>query len=151
MRMALKVIEADDPTPADVPRATGGPGRRALVVDDDAEFCQVLVDYLGRRGVEAWGVGDGATAVRVFADYRPHLVFLDLAMPGFSGVETLRRIKSLPWPTWAVIVSGRETPEARQLTRVLGADNFMPKPVDFGHLDRLLDAQLGAAPRPDGR
>lgn len=112
---------------------------RALVVDDDTEVREVLGDYLKQKGFEVLRAADGEEALRRLQEFRPQVVLLDIAMPGLSGVETLRRIKALPLETFVVMVSGQEDMEEARRTLALGAADYVQKPVDFAYLGHVLE------------
>jgi len=115
---------------------------RILVVDDDREIREVLVDYLCRKGFHASAVASGQEALRQLPELRPHIVLLDVVMPGLSGIETLRQIKDLTSETRVIMISGREEEEILRLTLALGAEDYVPKPVDFDYLDSVVDLHL---------
>lgn len=114
--------------------------RRVLVVDDEREFCEVLVEYLQGKGFEAVGVAGGEETLHRIPEFRPQVVLLDINMPGLSGVETLKRIKALPQETCVVMVSGHEDVAMARRTLALGAADYIAKPVDFAYLDAVLEA-----------
>ena len=116
--------------------------KRMLVVDDEPEIREVLVEYLQRKGFEVLPATDGEEALRRFVEYHPHIVLLDIQMPGLSGVETLRRIKALGQQTCVIMVSGQESEEAARQTLTLGAADYIRKPVDFSYLDSVLETHL---------
>ncbi len=116
--------------------------RRVLVVDDEPEFCEVLVEYLRGKGFEAVGVAGGEEALLRVPEFRPQMVLLDINMWGLSGVETLKRIKALPQETCVVMVSGQEDVGMALRTLALGAADYVTKPVDFAYLDSVLEAHF---------
>ena len=116
--------------------------RRTLVVDDEPEIRGLLIEYLQGKGFEARGVSTGEEALRQIPEFRPHIVLLDISMPGLSGVETLRRIKALRQETAVIMVSGIEDVETARQTLALGAADYVAKPVDFQYLDSVLQVHL---------
>ncbi len=122
------------------PEARRPTRKRVLVVDDEPEFAAMLVGYLQGKGFEVLGAGGGEEALRRIAEFRPQVVLLDIAMPGLSGVETLRRIKALPQETCVVMVSAIEDVETARRTLALGASDYVQKPVDFAYLGSVLEA-----------
>jgi CheY-like chemotaxis protein len=112
---------------------------RILVVDDDPDVLEMLVEYLLGKGFEVLGVADGEEALRRLADFRPHLVLLDLLLPGLSGLETLQRIRALPRETRVVVISGTEDVEIARRAVALGAVEYVTKPVDLTYLDSVLE------------
>lgn len=132
-------------------RATGVEGRaaerpslrkRVLVVDDEAEFREMLVEYLHGKGFEALGAGGGEEALELILKFRPGVVLLDVAMPRMTGVEVLKRIKALREETCVVMVSGRGDEEIAKRTLGMGAADYISKPVDFAYLDSVLETHF---------
>ena len=76
---------------------------------------------------------------------RPDVVLLDFHMPGMDGLEVLRRIGTLA-PV-IMVTANTDIPAARE-TLKSGAFDYVTKPVDFDHLDRVIEAALawGAPP-----
>lgn len=125
------------------PREERRPGRRRiLVVDDEADIREVVGEYLRGKGIEVQEAADGHAALERIAEFHPDVVLLDIAMPRMTGVETLRRIKALPYETSVVMVSGIEDLETARQTLALGASDYVAKPIDFPYLDSVLEAHL---------
>ena len=107
-----------------------------LVVDDDEPFCTFLISVLERAGYAARGVGTAEDALAAVAEQRPDVVLADVQLPGISGYELCRQLKDaygdgLPF----VIVSGARTePFDRAAGILLGADDYVVKPVDPGEI-----------------
>jgi len=66
---------------------------RLLLVDDDPKIVRLLERGLAYEGFEVRSVADGNAALAAARDYRPHLVLLDIAMPGPDGFEVCRRLR----------------------------------------------------------
>lgn len=81
------------PAPAAVAASRG---RRVLVVDDDRFLREATRTLLAREGYDALGAGGGQEALRQARERRPDLILMDLRMPGMSGDEALRRLRSDP-------------------------------------------------------
>ena len=118
--------------------------RRVLVVDDEVDIREILAEYLCRRGFDVAQAAGGEEALAVIPVFLPHLVLLDLVMPGLDGLATLRRIKALPVETAVVIISANDEVELGQLTLAIGAAGYVPKPVDFNYLDAALGSPCSA-------
>ena len=67
--------------------------QKVLVVDDDARMREVLYDALTSKGYGVVTVGSGEQAIELLKAQRPHLVVLDVSLPGISGLEAARRIR----------------------------------------------------------
>lgn len=102
---------------------------RVLVVDDRAEFLDVLSQWLcDVTGIEIVGrATDGEEAVREAVRIRPDLVVMDLFMPGMNGLEATVRIKQQPDPPQVVIASLYDGPQFRAAAEEAGADGFLSK------------------------
>lgn len=108
---------------------------RLLIVDDDAAVRRLLRHQLG-DAFEVQESGDAAAALETMRRWRPHAVFLDLAMPGRLGtvelVQTIRR-EPLLKPTHLTLVSGMLETQAPQGLDGL-VDALLPKPFSSQHL-----------------
>lgn len=69
---------------------------RILVVDDQPDNLSILCDYLNMAGFHTFIARNGQSAIRKAAFAKPHLILLDVMMPGLDGFETCRRLKSDP-------------------------------------------------------
>ena len=115
-------------------------GIRILLVDDEPEFLAVLGARLTRRGYAVLTAGDGAEALAVL-DREPNLdvVVLDLRMPGLSGIETLRRIKSARPLLEVIILTGHASVETGIEGIKNGAFDYLLKPCEVEALIEKID------------
>ena len=60
--------------------------QRILIVDDDANIAELISLYLMKECYETKIVGDGEEALKVFPEFKPHLILLDLMLPDFEGL-----------------------------------------------------------------
>jgi CheY-like chemotaxis protein len=129
---------ADSPAEMAVPPA--GPGRRILVVDDQADSTDSLALFLRLRGHDVRTAHDGPTALQAIERYRPEVVFLDLGLPGMSGYDVARRARMRTDldAMRLVALTGYGTDGDRQKARDAGFDVHLAKPVDPRSLDDLL-------------
>jgi putative two-component system response regulator len=108
-------------------------GSKVLIVDDDPSNVEVLKAFLADSVDEVLGVTDSRQVERVFAQFEPDLILLDLHMPDPDGLELLRRLRGarMSLGFLPVIVLTADTGHvARNSALILGADEFMTKPVD---------------------
>lgn len=106
---------------------------RVLIVDDDPANVELLKAFLADSVDEVLGVTDSRQVESVFAQFEPDLVLLDLHMPDPDGLELLRRLRGarMSLGFLPVIVLTADTGHvARNSALILGADEFMTKPVD---------------------
>jgi CheY-like chemotaxis protein len=121
---------------------SASPGqRRVLVVDDYQDLADSLTLMLRALGADARAVYDGETALRHVDEFRPHLILLDLGLPGLTGLDVARALSQLPdlRHTRLVALSGWSHDEARQKSLAAGFDDFVVKPVAIETLQVLLD------------
>lgn len=113
---------------------------RVMVIDDDRDVANSLVMLVETYGVEARAVHDGARALDAIAKFEPHLVLLDLGMPGQGGCEIARRLRGQQKGAGCKLVAltgwGQESD--RERTRLAGFDLHLTKPVSLPALEALL-------------
>ena len=117
-------------------------GVRALAVDDEAMNLVVAKGVLGSYGIQVDTCLSGREAVGRCKDTSYDIIFLDHMMPGFDGVETLRRIreindgmyKDLP----VIALTANTISGAREMFRNEGFTEFIPKPIERAVLERVL-------------
>jgi len=113
------------------------------IVDDDPLFAEYLSTSLGSRGYETQTFSGGAALLTALATAAPpDLVLLDVQMPGMSGIETLRAIRTAHPPMPVVMLSGLQTPATIVEAVRFGAVDYVLKVDDSSTLD---EAGLEAA------
>ncbi|MBM4439506.1 MAG: response regulator [Candidatus Rokubacteria bacterium] len=104
---------------------------RVLVVDDDPDVAELLQDVLLEENYEVRTAENGRIGLDLFDAWRPHVVLLDLRMPGMSGAEVFQRIRTMQPTTAVIFVTGADDEAlARQLLRE-GAADYVRKPIDL--------------------
>jgi two-component system alkaline phosphatase synthesis response regulator PhoP len=122
--------------------------KRVLVCDDEPYVVESVSYVVRRAGFVVLTAEDGDAALATALREKPDLVFLDIMMPGLSGDEVCRRLKSDPSTkgTYVVILTARGQEEDERRAMEMGADEFMTKPFSPRKLrDRLLQI-LGRTP-----
>src|SRR4051794_37509665 len=117
---------------------------RVLVVDDDAELCQLVTRYLRREGFEISWAASGATGVEKALAEDYSLIMLDVMMPDADGFEVLRRIREKS-RTPVLMLTARGDTQDRIRGLELGADDYLPKPFDPAELVARIRAILRRA------
>jgi signal transduction histidine kinase/DNA-binding response OmpR family regulator len=105
-----------------------------LVVDDDSAVRQVLENVLTSRGYCVDMAGDSADAAQLISCKAYDAVFLDIVMPGESGLDFLQKLKSLQPDTPAIMITGMPNVETAAKALRLGAYDYIAKPVDHSAL-----------------
>lgn len=104
-------------------------GSRVMIADDVAEMRQLLRKILMDLGHEVCGeAASGDKALQMIQSQQPDIVFLDIEMPGLSGLEVLDQIRGLPKKVFTIIVSAHSTFDNVQTALGKGADGFIVKP-----------------------
>ncbi|HLY08997.1 MAG TPA: response regulator [Planctomycetota bacterium] len=118
--------------------------KKILAVDDSATYLQELGTQLRQEGYEAILAPSGEEALELLAVQPVDCILLDVLMPGLSGHETCRRLKSSPgWRDIPVLMlTAREDREAMIEGINAGADDYISKSSDFDVLKARLRAQL---------
>jgi len=118
-----------------------------LIIDDDAEYRQVMAEVLRQNGWEVLAAEEGEAGLRLAKAHRPEIILCDLLMPrcnGFQVCRALRTDESLR-PTKVIITSGRDYASDRQEARAAGADEYLTKPIESGGLLQVLSRLAGTA------
>jgi DNA-binding response OmpR family regulator len=115
--------------------------QRILIVDDDSNIAELISLYLLKECYETEIVGDGEEALRVFSEFHPHLVLLDLMLPGMDGYQVCREMRySSQVPI--IMLSAKGEVFDKVLGLELGADDYMIKPFDSKELVARVKAVL---------
>jgi two-component system response regulator CpxR len=100
-----------------------------LVIDDDAELCELLAELLGQEGFSVESVGDGAAGLAKAQSKSWGLIVLDVMLPGLTGFEVLgrlRKVSAVP----VLMLTARGEDVDRIVGLELGADDYLPKPFN---------------------
>jgi two-component system, OmpR family, response regulator CpxR len=125
-----------------------------LLVDDDAELCSLLGEFLRREGFAVDCEHEGNRGLERAAEPGVDLVVLDVMLPGIDGFEILRRLRQQS-KTPVIMLTARGEDVDRIVGLELGADDYLPKPFNPRELAARIRAILRRyEPRPpakDGR
>lgn len=112
---------------------------KILLVDDEILITKILKIKLKEIGYEdVHTATNGEEAIGIVNNIRPDLVFLDIEMPGISGLDVLKYIKgSLILKKTKVIVTGLSKIEKAAIN--LGADMFLSKPLDTHRIKEIIE------------
>jgi two-component system nitrogen regulation response regulator NtrX len=108
---------------------------RVLVIDDEGGIRDALRQVLEYEGWQVKTAGSGGEGITLCAEFRPHVVLLDVKMAGLDGLDTLSRLRDLDPPATVVMISGHGTIATAVQATQRGAFDFLEKPLDT---DRLL-------------
>lgn len=111
---------------------------RVLVVDDELFVGELLKEYLAIIGYEVEAVSNGRDALSSIQQSPPHIVILDIRMPGMGGMEVLKSIKEKHSGINVIMLSAYGDPETINEALRLGADHYLQKPMNLKHLVETL-------------
>jgi len=111
-----------------------------LFVDDDPDVLRTIGDYFERLGFEVFREETGEAALEAYARHRPDVVILDLKLPGLDGIQVLEQLRRQDASVLLLTGYGDIATAVRAMQ--LGAENFLTKPVDMGHLAAVVARAL---------
>ncbi|HKG04152.1 MAG TPA: response regulator transcription factor [Conexibacter sp.] len=122
-----------------------------LVVDDEPTIVEVVSRYLVRAGFDTREAFDGPGALEAVREHKPDLVVLDVMLPGFDGIEAMRRLHEQPGePIPVILLTARAEESDRLIGLRRGADDYVVKPFSPAELVARVEAVLRRAARPAG-
>ncbi len=126
-------------------------GPRVLVVEDNPTQAELARALLRQSGNAVRVAGSAEAALRDIADWQPDLVLLDVALPGMSGIDLLRRIAADRVQTQVIVVTANDTRDGAVEAIRLGAYDYIAKPYDAQRLTVTVRNALRQAPRQRSR
>jgi two-component system response regulator MtrA len=115
---------------------------RILIVDDDPSIGEVLELFLRAEGYDTRVATSGTDALKFFDEYQPHLVLLDLNLPGVDGISVCRTIREHSG-TPIIMLTARTDPQDIIHGLEAGADDYVEKPFN----EQILSARIKACMR----
>jgi CheY-like chemotaxis protein len=121
-----------------------GPALRVLIAEDNRDAAASLKRLLRDFGYDAHVIYDGESSVPAASALKPHVIIMDIGLPGIDGYEAARRIREQNPQVRIVALSGPDTLVDRQRSAQAGIDHHLDRPVNPAVLRQILDA----TPRP---
>jgi CheY-like chemotaxis protein len=133
-----EVVAPDSGQPAASPAAAGP--QRVLIVDDNRDAAESLAMILSLDGCMATATFSGEDALEKLPDFKPHVVLMDIGMPGMDGYETAKRMRATPAGKSVMLVAltGWGQAEDKKKAATMGFDEHLTKPVDPALLATVL-------------
>ncbi len=119
-----------------------------LIADDNADITDVLAAYVKKEGYEPVVAADGEEALRMFRQYEPAAVLLDVMMPKEDGYEVCRKIRAVS-DTPVILITARGEDFERVMGLDIGADDYIVKPFSPNEVMARLRAVLRRMTRAD--
>ncbi|MDR7319500.1 response regulator transcription factor [Brevibacillus nitrificans] len=114
---------------------------RILIVDDEPSILKFLSLGLKNEGFQVMTAEDGLSGVNAAQDYQPHIVILDVMMPGMDGYEVCKLLKHTG-NVAIIMLTAKDEVEDRVRGLNLGADDYMSKPFSFQELLARIQARI---------
>lgn len=115
---------------------------KVLAIDDSEPTLSLIRDILTMQKHEVQVAASGADGVKKFAEFRPDVVTLDLAMPEMDGYAVLQRILEMDPDATVVTITAVGSKEMMERSIRMGAARCMPKPFSPSELVQVID-ELG--------
>jgi hypothetical protein len=112
-------------------------GLRVLVVDDDADNCNLIAFILESSGFHVMMAASATEALEVIGQFEPNLLISDIAMPEVDGYSLIHRVRTLNPPLGtipAIAITAMDIQEGRDLALKAGFQAYLMKPVELKEL-----------------
>jgi signal transduction histidine kinase/CheY-like chemotaxis protein len=119
--------------------------KSVLIIDDDKMSSTILSHFLSDAGINIQTATDGNSGLSAALQHPPDLIILDTQMPGMSGIETLKHIKTDPvlMHVPVIIISGDAFTETSNQFLAMGANDYISKPIEYNQLCAVIGKYLG--------
>ncbi len=120
--------------------------KRVLYVEDNFQNKRLVRKILNAKGYEVLEADDGLTGVEMVAKERPHLVLMDINIPGIDGMEATARIKKTPDLAHIPIIAltANAMVGDREKIMAAGCDEYLQKPVNNATLVETIRRFIGS-------
>jgi len=116
--------------------------KKILVVDDEIEVCNALKEHFSLKEYEVETALDGATALKKVEEFNPHIILLDIIMPGMGGIDVLKIVKNINPKIGIILVTAVVDEEIAKHTFNLGAYDYITKPLDLNYLETAVRMKM---------
>ena len=110
---------------------------KLLVIEDEPNMRGFLKDFFERQNYEVYAASNGEDALELIRNSRPHLVFLDIGLPGMSGMDVLARIKDFDNTMKVIMITAMQDKQKIEEATRLGASDYVTKPFSFDYLEKV--------------
>lgn len=107
---------------------------KILIIDDEQSICDACSQVFSQDGYLVESCFDGVSGLKKFDEFQPDIVFIDLKMPGMSGMEVLEKIRKKNESVVLIVITGYASIESAVESMKRGAFDFLPKPFTSGEL-----------------
>ena len=114
--------------------------KKILLVDDDEDILHVVQLLLTSRGFDVQTHSTGLNVPDIVTQYQPHLILLDIRLPGKSGTEVCKELKQIHTNLPIILFSAHA--EQGKAFALCDADGFIQKPFDIKNLVETIKSHL---------
>jgi DNA-binding response OmpR family regulator len=107
------------------------PQKRILIIEDDEHIAQGLKLNLSIQGYEVSIAREGTSGLRMWKEWNPHLIVLDIMLPGLDGLSVLRHIRMKDEKLPVLILSAKGGPDDKVKGFSYGVDDYLAKPFNL--------------------
>lgn len=116
-----------------------------MIIDDDIHIGNMLEEFLSREGYLVLRAYSGTEALLLLERNEPHLILLDLMLPGLNGEDILPKIKEIP----VIVVSAKADMDNKIKLLLEGATDYVTKPFDIHELLARITVHLRNTSQPE--
>lgn len=116
-----------------------------LVIDDQPGIRRLLMEVLTEEGYAVHTAANGYEGIQKVNELKPHLILMDMKMPGMDGIETLRELKRMNQADKVIMMTAYGELELVNQAKELGAYAYITKPFDIIALCTIISNQLASA------
>lgn len=127
-----------------------GSPRTILIVDDEAQICGILDEFLTGQGYTVTTAMSGEEGLLTCEHEGPDVVVLDVRLPGVSGLDVLRTLRARGTTTRVIMMTAFDDEATREEARQLGADAYLTKPFHLHELEERLGGTWRGDEGPGG-
>ncbi len=120
-----------------------------LVIDDQPGIRRLLMEVLTEEGYAVHTAANGYEGIQKVNELKPHLILMDMKMPGMDGIETLRELKRMNQADKVIMMTAYGELELVNQAKELGAYAYITKPFDIIALCTIISNQLASAGADD--
>ncbi|MBN1585991.1 MAG: response regulator [Candidatus Omnitrophica bacterium] len=115
---------------------------RILVVDDEETLCDFLGNFFLKKGCEVSKANNGEQALQAIDKSEPHMILLDMRMPGMSGMDVLRTLRERGQEIPVIALTAVDNDMVMDEAKQFGVIDYITKPFSLDQLEDLVLSRL---------